>query len=383
MTMPKVSIAKLIEAKRKGWSTGKIARVYDMDARNVERRLDSAAGKRQLAELRFKKALNPTDPHYKPSEMFRTKGTSTLIDTTTGEAKLQWIKTSEDLARENAAQEAAIKVLCERVKPRKIVKRLVSRSVAALIATLYTITDAHVGALAWDKEAGEDWDLVIAEKTLTDVFLRAIDESPASALGIVNQLGDYLHFDSLIPMTPTSHHILDADSRYQKVVEVALRILMTIVEAALAKHERVQIYMHEGNHDPSGSVWLRVLFAHSFRNNPRVTVGVSPNPYTALEWGRTMLGFHHGHLTKLEKLPGIFATQYAEMWGRTKYRHVHTGHMHHVFEKEHPGVTVVQHATMAAKDAYAARGGWLSNRQATVIDYHKETGEHTRRIYRP
>lgn len=383
MSLPKVPIAKIVEAQRKGWTNSKIARTFGISERRLYDRLKSLKGDRKLAEFRYTQALNPTDPHYKPSEMFRTKGTSTLIDTTTGETKLQWIKTSEDLARENAAQEAAIKVLCERVKPRKVVVQRGATTTAAQIATLYTITDAHVGALAWDKEAGENWDLVIAEKNLTDVFLRAINESPRSALGIVNQLGDYLHFDSLTPMTPTSHHILDADSRYQKVVEVALRILMTIVEAALAKHERVQIYMHEGNHDPSGSVWLRVLFAHAFRDNPRVTVGVSPNPYTALEWGRTMLGFHHGHLTKLEKLPGIFATQYAEMWGRTKYRHVHTGHMHHVFEKEHPGVTVVQHATMAAKDAYAARGGWLSHRQATVIDYHKETGEHTRRIYRP
>jgi len=36
---------------------------------------------------------------------------------------------------------------------------------------------------------------------------------------------------------------------------------------------------------------------------------------------------------------------------------------------------VEQHRTLAAQDAYAARGGWLADRDAKVITYHKDYGE--------
>ena len=36
---------------------------------------------------------------------------------------------------------------------------------------------------------------------------------------------------------------------------------------------------------------------------------------------------------------------------------------------------VERHRTLAAADAYAAKGGWLSGREAKVITYSKEYGE--------
>jgi hypothetical protein len=237
--------------------------------------------------------------------------------------------------------------------------------------------------LAWDKETGADWDLGIAEDNLTGTLFQMIAAAPASQVGILNQLGDFLHFDSLSPMTPTSHHILDADSRYQKVVQVAVRILRRVISAMLEKHAKVHVEMKEGNHDPAGSVWLRVMFAELYKSNPRVSINLSPNPYTMLVHGTTLLGFYHGHLTKLAQLPILYAAQFPKEWGATEFRYIHTGHKHHVEEKEHPGIKVIQHPTLAAPDAYAARGGWLSKRQATSMTYHLTKGEVARGIFIP
>lgn len=315
-------------------------------------------------------------------EGYKLKGTSTLIDRN-GNAKLQWVKTDASLEKLREMQEAAFRALTAELKP--LPKISGPRSVSADLATLYTLTDCHVGMLAWDKETGADWDLKIAEECLTQTLIRMIDSAPSSGTGIVNQLGDFLHFDSLQPLTPTSKHVLDADSRFQKMVEVSVRILRRIIEHALTKHRHVQVFMHEGNHDPAGSVWLRVMFAQLYARNSRVAVGMSPNPYVAYQHGKTLLGFHHGHLrnTKGGALPLLFAAQYPKEWGETEYRYIHTGHMHHVEEKEHPGIKVVQHPTLAAPDAYAARGGWLSKRQATSMTYSKEFGECARGIFVP
>lgn len=46
-------------------------------------------------------------------------------------------------------------------------------------------------------------------------------------------------------------------------------------------------------------------------------------------------------------------------------------------------MTVVQHPTLAARDAYAARGGWISERQASAITYHKLHGQVARNIVTP
>lgn len=315
-----------------------------------------------------------------PPEGYKLRGTSTLFDEN-GVAKLQWVKTDASQELLQKMQRAAFDALCANLIPLPPVKA--PKVNAADLATLYTMTDCHVGMLAWDKETGADWDLTLAENCLSATLLRMIAAAPDSIVGILNQLGDFMHFDSLTPMTPTSHHILDADSRYQKVVQVAVRILRRVIDAMLLKHKTVHVEMKEGNHDPTGSVWLRVMFAQLYEKNPRVTINLSPNPYTAYQHGKTLLGFYHGHLAKLAGLPILYAAQFPKEWGATEYRYIHTGHKHHVEEKEHPGVKVIQHPTLAAPDAYAARGGWLSKRQATSMTYSKEHGEVARGIFVP
>lgn len=242
------------------------------------------------------------------------------------------------------------------------------------LATVYTLTDSHVGMLAWRKEAGEDWDLRIAERVLTGCFQHMVNAAPASKLAIVNQLGDFLHQDGMAAVTPASGHNLDADGRFPKIVDVAISVLRRVVAMTLVKHEAVVLSLQEGNHDPVSSIWLRAVFRALFENEPRVRVLDTVLPYSAIQHGKTMLGFHHGHLSKNTQLPLLMAAQFPEIWGATTKRYVHTGHRHHVEEREHCGITVVQHPTIAARDAYAARGGWIAERQVTAITYHKQFG---------
>jgi DNA repair exonuclease SbcCD nuclease subunit len=202
-----------------------------------------------------------------------------------------------------------------------------------------------------------------------------ITASPNAKTGIVCQLGDFLHQDSIEPVTPMSRHLLDSDGRFAKVVATAIRILRKIVDGALVKHEQVIVVMAEGNHDISSSIWLRLMFKALYENEPRLTVIDSQLPYYVHQHGSTMLGFHHGHLKKNDQLPLLFAAQFPRIWGDTTKRYVHTGHRHHVEEKEHSGMIVIQHPTLAARDAYAARGGWIAERQVRAITYHSSHGE--------
>jgi hypothetical protein len=325
--------------------------------------------------LKKKAALRGHSPEHDMTRTvpdgFKVKGVSSLyVD---GKLSSQWVKSSADEDRRQELIRAAYEAMAEDLP--RVFPIAANEHYEQHLATLYTLTDSHVGMLAWAQEAGADWDLKIAEATLTGCFQRMVDGSPAARVGFVNQLGDFLHSDGLVPVTPTSGHVLDQDGRYTKLVETAVRILRRVIQMALEKHERVIVLMAEGNHDMASSVWLRVMFKALFENEPRVEVIDSPLPYYVYQHGKTMLAFHHGHLKKNDGLPILFASQFPKVWGETTKRYAHCGHRHHVEEKEHSGITVIQHPTLAARDAYAARGGWIAERQVSAITYHAEYGQ--------
>lgn len=333
---------------------------------------------RRKAEIR---GYAPESDFIRPvPEMFVAKGVSTYYNKD-GKLTGQWVKANIDGEKRMQALQDAVAALCETVP--RLTPVPTPEIAAEALATVYTLTDSHVGMLSWHRESGEDWDLDIAERVLTGCFQAMIDASPAASTGIVNQLGDFLHSDGLLPVTPTSGHVLDQDGRFSKVVEVAVRVLRSVVTMALAKHQKVVVLMAEGNHDMASSVWLRILFKAMFENEPRVEVIDSPLPYYCIQHGKTMLAFHHGHLKKNDQLPILFAAQFPKIWGDTTKRYCHTGHRHHIEEKEHSGIAVIQHPTLAARDAYAARGGWVAERQVTSITYHSEFGQVARNTVTP
>ncbi len=94
--------------------------------------------------------------------------------------------------------------------------------------------------------------------------------------------------------------------------------------------------------------------------------------------GETMLSWHHGHMKKLDELPMLFAAKFPAIWGQSKKRYCHTGHRHHVEEKEYSGMKVIQHSTITAADSHSARNGYVSEREVTAFTYHTTFGQHSR-----
>ena len=133
--------------------------------------------------------------------------------------------------------------------------------------------------------------------------------------------------------------------------------------------------MADANHDPASEAWLREMFAVFYENEPRVTVDTTADTYYCYEHGLTSLFFHHGHKRKPANIDTVFAAKFREVFGRTKYSYAHMGHLHSIDVKETNLMLVEQHRTLAAPDAYASRGGWISGRDAKVITYHKDYGK--------
>ena len=302
---------------------------------------------------------------------FVAKGVSTYYNSE-GKPSGQWVKAS-------LSHEALIDAMRETVKGFKdeIPPAILTAAPAAAedqLCNLYTFTDYHLGMLAWHKEGGADWDITTAEKTIAAALVQMVNQSPSAHTAVLNIQGDFLHTDGKTPVTPASKHVLDADSRFPKIRRAAIRIIRSLMAVCLQRHQEVYLIIAEGNHDEESAGWLADLFAVHYEEEPRVTVNDSVLPFYVFEWGSTMLGVHHGHKVKNESLPLLFAAQFPQEWGRTTRREIHCGHRHHRDEKEFNGAVVVQHPTLAARDAYAARGGWIADRAAWAITYHKKYG---------
>lgn len=247
----------------------------------------------------------------------------------------------------------------------------------------YTVTDNHFGMLAHREETGADYDLKLAEQLLTDWFAAAIKCAPDADTAVLAQLGDLLHHDSLESVTPMHKHVLDADSRLHKVIRAVVRTLRRVIDMLLQKHRHVHVVMASGNHDPASSVWVRELLATLYENEPRITVDRSPSLYYAYEWGKTGLYYHHMHKRGVKDLDRVFAGMFREMYGRCEYNYGHGGHLHSDAVVSTQLMHIERHETLAAPDAYAAGGGWLSGRSAKVITYSKKFGEVGRLTLRP
>lgn len=358
----KYIIDEIIDDIIQGLSTAEISQKYDIPKRTINHWQD----KLRKAGINVKKNKLALENH-------TIHGTTTLYDAE-GNVKHQYIKTSLDKQAMLEAMQAAVDAMKEDIKPLRPCGEH-KGSVEKDILACHVLSDFHLGMFAHKEESGEDWDLDIAEETMNKWIDKAISISPRAETGLFLQLGDLLHTDGVLPVTPTSKHVLDVGCRFQKIVQASIRGIRRVITRMLEKYKHVHVILASANHDMTSSIWLREMFAVLYEKEPRVTIDTTEHPYYCFEWGKTSIFAHHGHKRNIKNVSQTFAGLYREVFGRTKYSYGHIGHFHHVEVKEDNLMQIEIHSTLAPKDAYAAHGGYLANRKAKTILYHKEHGE--------
>ncbi|QBZ71276.1 DNA repair exonuclease [Raoultella phage RP180] len=372
MARKKITDEQLQEELNAGMKNIDIARKYGISDRVIRIR---------KAKLAKKGVGHGRDVSHLVPDGYKIKGTSSLVDEF-GNTKLQWVKTDTDVERQVELMKAVIEGMKSEITPVAPVKATRAKRDDKLL-NLYTISDFHLGMLAWGDESGDDWDMKIAEDLFSRWFDAAFQKAPDAGTGVINLLGDLAHFDSLVAVTPASGNVLDADTRYQKLVRYMIRMVRRVVDMALVKHKNVRLLIVQGNHDESGMIWLAEMFSTLYDNEPRVFVDTSPDVYKMVQHGKTTLFFHHGHKARFDAIEPVMIAKFRKAFGESVYSYAHVGHLHHQKIVESRNMIVEQHRTLAAKDAYASRGGWMSGRSANVITYSAEYGEVARLTISP
>lgn len=381
MVDQKYTDEQLKEAIISGMSVNKFCEKYGVNARGVQRR---------KAKL-IQKGFSPENDWIKEApDGYKVSGTTTLYKCGLDEygnalrtPTNQWVKVNEDKER----QLEILKEMCE-----SFVTELPKLDPIPLenpdeiqddLLAVYPLGDPHIGMMAWGKETGENWDLKIAEKVFCQVFDRAVRSTPNCGMALIVNLGDFFHYDNEQGTTSRHGNVLDRDGRYAKMVAVGIKIMRQMIVTALEKHARVRVINCIGNHDDVGSIFLSICLKHVYENEPRVEIDDNPSVFNYYRFGKVLIGAHHGHLCRMEQLPGIMATDRAKDWGDTEARYWLTGHIHQDSKKiaqEYAGCVVESFRTIAAPDAYAFNNGYRSGRDLKAIVYHKDYGERDRHI---
>lgn len=308
---------------------------------------------------------------------FHVRGVSTYYGKD-GEPRGQWVKSQKDQEHRMTQFLDACEQAFEPFRG-KSPKVKAPRRVAKDTLSTYIIGDAHIGMLAWGLETlGEDFDLKIAEEDLVTAMGQLVALAPPSDEGLIINVGDWTHSADSTNMTRKSGHILDTDSRWTKMMRVAIRVERALIELGLQKHKVVRVRNAIGNHDEEVAIMLGLAMEAFYHNNPRVIVETSPAAHWYYEFGNTLFGVTHGDKSKPTDLGGIMANDQPQPWGRCKFRRWVTGHVHHLTRKEVHGCIVETFRTLAPGDAWHSAHGYRAGREMVVDVTDREHGFTTR-----
>lgn len=335
-----------------------------------------------LAAVKRKAALHGYSPDHDMTrtvpEPFVLKGVSTYYNKD-GKPSGQWVKSQLAQEQYNEMVKAAIAAFVEDVPQLPVAPAPLDFQ--SDIIPWIQIGDAHLGMLAHAAETTENFDLKIAETELCAAIALLVDEMPNCERIVVNDLGDFTHYDNITATTAASGHALDADGRHPKMLRAYSRVMRFIVERCLTKCKHLDVIVNQGNHSRINDFWMRELLTVAYGHTGRVHVLDNDNAFVGYRMGDTFVMVHHSDKCPPSRLVGVMTSDFRKDFGETGFHYIDIGHVHHHFvSKEHPSVVIESWNHLAPNDRWAHEVGYRSRKAITVVLRSRTFGDVGRRV---
>jgi hypothetical protein len=244
------------------------------------------------------------------------------------------------------------------------------QSISTLLA-VYKAFDWHLGQHSWGRETGgPDYNLALADSDIRASINDIMQRTPSAQNAILVFGGDNLHVDDNRAETPAHKHKLDADGRYQKIIDTGVDAIAYMCESLLAKHENVILVIHRGNHDPHSHIALRTGLRQRYLNNPRITIWTQPFDIFWYKFGNVGIFTNHGDRSKPETLT-LEISDKCPFYSDVRHRYLYTGHRHRESVQQLPGMLHEGLGPVAPADAYGARFSGRRTMYSTTFDLNK------------
>lgn len=232
------------------------------------------------------------------------------------------------------------------------------------------IFDAHLSAMSWHEETGEDNDHKITYATIMKVAYDALDIIKSNNIEKIFLIfgGDFFQIDTE-GMTTVKGTKVDFDSRPYKMLQVGYKLLMEMIDLlAIVETEVIWI---EGNHSKNLEFAVFNALPFIYKNATHIKFNVTPRARKIFTYGNNLVGIHHGEMNKANA-HGWLQTEFREEWGKSTYAETHSGHIHHESTIEKNGIINRSNPTMKPLDKYEYQEGYNSNKATLCYLWHKE-----------
>lgn len=241
------------------------------------------------------------------------------------------------------------------------------------LCVVYPLFDLHFGMRAWGQEtAGPDYDTGIAARVLRDAAAALLLSTRSAYRAILLLGGDTLHADDDTAQTPRHRHVLDVDSRHDKVLRATLEALEHFVVLLARQHHEVVVKVLRGNHDESACRVLKYALHARFRDT-RVQVDLGSDDFFMTNWGDNALFAYHGDRIPPQRAVFFFA-DVCPFWSTTKHRIIYTGHYHKLQTEDFGAAVVETVRPFAPADHWAASSGYTSRPTLRADMFHATRG---------
>ena len=234
------------------------------------------------------------------------------------------------------------------------------------------LIDHHFGKLAWQVETGfASYDVKIAadvfKRALTDILRQAPFEYFEEIWFTVGN--DLFHVDNTAGKTTAGTQV-EADVRSRKTYHKVSIIIREAIQTLRERADKVKVIVVPGNHDNNSAWHLGHELETVFANCDDVEVDNSPSVRKYHVYGNTLIGFAHGDKGKLKDLPNLMTAEAREMFGRTLFHEIHTGHLHTTRTVEIHGIRVRILSALCPPDKWHSEMGFVGNLRSTEAFYY-------------
>lgn len=236
-------------------------------------------------------------------------------------------------------------------------------------AGVISLQDLHFG-----KPGNENMGALV-KKVLLDLCSKAITNYHLDKIFFVVG-GDLLNMDTFNGTTTKGTIVENADT----AVETYVKAYNAMHEAILLLRQmckEVNVVFIPGNHDRLSSYHLVHALSHAMEKEPGVVFNVNYEERKAVGYGINMFCFEHGDVAK-KSTPLVYATEFSELWGKTVYRTLFTGHYHkrktteYVTENEEHGFSIKILPSLSASDYYHYHNKFTGAKRAGVLEIYGE-----------